>query len=339
MTVNKPQNASLIDTISEGYAALNRRLWLLVVPIAINAFLVYGIQISFAPLMEQLATTLRLLQAGSFSEEDLQQQDAFLRALGREDMRQRLAVLNYLPTLTRYAVGPIDDPSGAGLFPRRLYPPIDSRSGTIEVNGVGQAILVFLVVNAIALGLSAVYLTQLAEAVRGDRVSVRTWLRRTWHAGLAILGAVAIIFGIMLALGLPFVFFAGLLLSFSPGLGGLAFSLLAVLAFWVQLYTTFTREAVVVSGVGPLRAIYASFNIVRRNFWSTLGFLIVLYVITIGSSIIWRSLAQSLSTAGVVIEIVGSAYIISGLMAARMAFYRERLRRWQASQQPARQAF
>ena len=44
---------------------------------------------------------------------------------------------------------------------------------------------------------------------------------------------------------------------------------------------------------------------------------------------IWYRLVGS--TAGLIVAIVGSAYIGSGLLAARMAFFRERLRRWQSA--------
>jgi hypothetical protein len=85
----------------------------------------------------------------------------------------------------------------------------------------------------------------------------------------------------------------------------------------------------VVGEQGPLRAIYTSFNVVRRNFWGTLGFLVISLVISLGSGVIWHRLVGT--TIGLVVAIVGSAYIGSGLLAARMAFFRERLRRWQSA--------
>jgi len=49
LTVTKPQNATLIDSISEGYAAINRRPWLLLVPLLLNIYLWFGAQLSLAP--------------------------------------------------------------------------------------------------------------------------------------------------------------------------------------------------------------------------------------------------------------------------------------------------
>jgi len=44
--------------------------------------------------------------------------------------------------------------------------------------------------------------------------------------------------------------------------------------------------------------------------------------------VIWYRLVGS--TVGLIVAMVGSAYIGSGLLAARMVFFRERLRRWQS---------
>jgi hypothetical protein len=211
--------------------------------------------------------------------------------------------------------------------PRQIEP---GRNDMIEVENLPGALLAFLLLNALALLLSAMFLTQLAEAVRRDRVAPAAGLRRAWRAALAILGCAAALVGIGLALGLPFLFLFGLLFYFSQPLGLFLFVLLLILLFWINIYLSFANEAIVISGIGPLRALHASFNIVRRNFWSTLGFRALTYIITIGSGVIWLNLAQS-SIVGLIVASVGSAYLGSGLLAARMAFYRERLRRWQGA--------
>lgn len=343
MTVKKPQTTTLIDTFSEGYAAVNRRPWLVLVPILLNLYLWFGAQLSFAPLINDLHAALRLLQRDTPGQSELEAQysDQVL-ALGQVDMRQQFlsqhAIFNFIPTLTMYVVGASDASSGAPGVPLvqavpRLIDP--QRSDTIYVSSLGGALLAFVLINALALPLSAAFLTQLAAAVRGDWPPLATWLRRVGRASLALLGYIGVFAGVMLALGLPFLFLSFLLIYLSPALGLLALSLLTIALFWARIYVGFAPEAIAVSGVGPLQAMYASFNIVRRNFWSTLGFLALYYVIAIGSGVIWLSLAHA-STAGLIVAIVGSAYLSSGLLAARMAFYRERLRRWQGAVAPAR---
>jgi hypothetical protein len=329
LVIKKPRNANVIDNLSEGFASLNRRIWLVLAPVALNLYLWYGVQLSFGPLFRDLAATLSRLPATQAEPGDFRLLPEQLLALGRMDMRRPLAVLNTIPTLTLYVVG--NDGAFDSLPLVQALPQMvdEQRNTPIQVGGFWGAVLAFLILNLLALPLSAAFLTALAEAVRGDRAPLPIWLRRTWRAAAALLGCFAAIVGVGLAIGLPFLFFTSLLLLLSPVLGGLAASLLFVVWFWVQIYIGFAQEAIVVSRIGPLQAIRASFNIVRRNFWSTLALLGLSFLVIAGTGLIWQTMVGT--SAGVLAAIVGSAYIGSGLLAARMAFYRERLRRWQAA--------
>jgi hypothetical protein len=332
LTIKKPQTASLIDTFSEGYSAINRRPWLVLLPIVLNVYIWFGTQLSFAPLLTDLSTSLRM-SAGAAQEGSLQAQPFdLLRSISIQDMRPLVTVLNYIP-LTIYVFDGYSTGGGALGLPWVAAMPrvIDAeRADTIEISNIGGALLAFMLLNAVALPLSVTFLTKIAEAVRGDRATPATWLRRTWRAALGMLGCIGILVGVGLALGLPFLFFNFLLLALSPAIGLLVAMMFWVALLWFRIYLGFAREAIVVSGVGPLRALHASFNIVRRNLMSTIGFLAVSWLISTGSGVLWLSLAQG-STIGLVIAIIGSAYLGSGLLAARMAFYRERLRRWQSA--------
>jgi hypothetical protein len=333
LTVTKPQNATLIDSISEGYSAINRRPWLLLLPLLLNIYLWFGPQLSFGPLFNNIHGVLKSIQPSLIDQTELQVLYDQLLANGSVDLRSQITFLNYVPALRQYVIGSVDSAGGVTGVPAIVEPPrlIDSqRTDTIEVASVGGALLAFMVLNALALALSALFLAQVGAAVRTP--SGGMWLPggglgTAARVGLAMLGAVGIIVGVMLALGLPFMFFAYLLLFLNPTIGLIALELLFVVAFWINIYIGFYREAIVIHDQGPLRAIYTSFNVVRRNFWGTLGFLALSLIISLGSGVIWYRLVGS--TAGLIIAMIGSAYIGSGLLAARMAFFRERLRRWQ----------
>jgi len=331
LTIAKPQNATLIDSISEGYAAINRRPWLVLVPIVLNLYLWFGAQLSFGPLIHDFHDWMRQIQATSPQQTELQAQYDQLLAFSQVDMREPIAIFNYIPT-TIYvlnALGTGGGPLGLPMI-QALPQLIDGQSAsTIEISSAEGMFLAFVLLNAIALPLSVSFLVKVAEAVRGEWMSSATWARRAGRTMLALLGCIGILVGVALALGLPFLFFATLLLWFSPAIGTFALVIIWVALFWIRIYINFAREAIFVSDMGPLRAIYTSFNVVRRNVWGTLGFLGISLVITLGCSLIWQRLAES--TIGLIVAIVGSAYVGSGLLAARMAFYRERLRRWQGA--------
>ncbi len=57
-------------------------------------------------------------------------------------------------------------------------------------------------------------------------------------------------------------------------LGALAF-LFWGLALWVVLYVMFVPEAITMAQEKPLRAVAASFAVVRSSFWSTLGLIVL----------------------------------------------------------------
>jgi hypothetical protein len=327
LTVNKPQTTSLIDTISEGYAAINRRPWLMLLPLVLNLYIWFGTQLSFAPLLTNLSTIAPL---GSNSAEQSAAAVEQVRRMGAFDMRQAIAWLNFIPTLTMYTINSSD--ANCLTFSLSLAcevpPPLAPERNTIKVYNLGGALLAFVLLNLLALPLSAIFLTQVAAAVRGDRAALPIAAQRAWRAMLALLGKVGVLIGVGLALGLPFAFLMLLLMFFSQALSVLMAIALAMALFWINIYLGFANEAIVVSGVGPLRALHTSFNIVRRNLWATLGFLALSLLITTGSGMLWLNLAEG-STIGLIVAIVGSAYLGSGLLAARMAFYRERLRRWQ----------
>lgn len=310
MAVNMPQNATLIDTIGEGYRTLNRKPLLAVFPILLNLYLLFGAQLSFAPLFERFGQMVQRMQPVS----DVQQSPAeTFRLLAELDMRLPLAVLNSLPTLPVTVLV-----SGTG-----ADAPIFARPAAMVIESLGGALAAFLVVNVLALPLSALFLTRIAIAVQGERLSAGAWLRRAFQVGLSILGAALVMAGVGLALALPFVVFASVLMVLNQGVGLFAFSLLLLAMFWVQVYFGFTYEAILLGRRNPLRALQASFQIVRRHFWSTLGLLAISYIISAGSAVIWRGMFGS--AVGVIAAVLGSAYIGSGLQMARLAYIRDRI--------------
>ena len=75
----------------------------------------------------------------------------------------------------------------------------------------------------------------------------------------------------------------------------------------------------------PVRAALNSIRVVSSSFWSSLGFIIITWVIMSGMGLIWGSLARA--PAGQAVAILGNGYIESGLAAASMLFYRNRIAR------------
>ena len=52
---------SLVETISQGFGAVNRRLWVLAIPFALDLFYWLGPRLSVQPLIDQFARLARAL--------------------------------------------------------------------------------------------------------------------------------------------------------------------------------------------------------------------------------------------------------------------------------------
>src|SRR5262245_37940296 len=150
LTVNKPQTTSLIDTLSEGYAAINRRPWLVLLPLLLNLYIWFGTQLSFAPLLTDAAELMRL-SAGS-AQQSADEWGQQMRAVGALDMRQAIARLNFIPTLTMYTISSTEpDGTPTGLpFVRELPPPLAPERDTIKVYDLAGAMLAFVLLNMLA---------------------------------------------------------------------------------------------------------------------------------------------------------------------------------------------
>jgi hypothetical protein len=178
-----------------------------------------------------------------------------------------------------------------------------------------------------------VYLGVIAQQIRDGRLSLALLARRVWRYWLSILGffvlAIAVLCVISLIVGIA----VGLVAVVAPPVGSFLWLLVTALAqiagVLFLIYLFFLTDAIVVSEVGPIRAAVSSARVVANNFWSSVGFIGLVYVISLGMQIIWSALAQN--PIGTVIAIAGNAYIASGLAAASMLFYKNRVVRLSAA--------
>lgn len=298
MTIAKPQTAHLLDTISAGYEAVNRRPQVLVVPVLVNILLWLS-----APLpIDGLSAGLSLRLVGSIDQPALRERlIAWLHTL---DLRLALTPLNFVPLL-----GPLPRAGWALSLPSSLQSPAAL---------IGLALLI----NGVALLLSGSYLTALATAVSSIGASNS---RSALRVALVIGKTALVIAGVGLLLGLPFIALSIALLRTLPQLAPLIAAGWYVILFWVAIYSSFIGEGAAIGAFGPLRSIYISVNLVRQNLAATLGLLALSLLIGGGMGAIFRRLASESGLWAILLTSVCSAYLGSGMAAARMVFYRERL--------------
>lgn len=302
MSIAKPRNASLVDTIGAGYRALHRRPLAIAIPVGLSAYLWFGPPLGLGPLADQLRGGLDELAGLLGGEREL-----LVQGVLAGDLRLALAWLNFVPVLT-----PPPAPQGAGW-------------GAIALAGPAQLALALLLINLGALLASSYFLTLLGEAVGGDVRHPLASLRRALSVAATIVRSLLALAGVGLVLALPFLAISAIVIAMLPGAALAVLLGWYIALFWAYIYTSFAPEAILLSRAGPLRAIYHSVHMVRRDLMGTLGLLLLSFVILNGLGVLWQRAA--VTPLGVALAILGQAYIGSGLSAARLEFYRERLAR------------
>ena len=285
-----------------GYATVNRHPWIVAIPALLDLFFWLGPRLSLAPLVQQI----------------------FARVPVPDGLPADLAqnYQDYWQTLIRTG-------EGFNLFSLLAinFPGVPSfmagRDGIGQVSqlaSVRVALGLSLLVPLIGVWLASLYYAVVGREVRGGGAG-ELW-GRTWKTWLRVLGFLLLALIAMTIVGLPLLVATFLVASANADVLGMVAAFVFVAGMWVQFYLFFVVDAMVISEAGPLRAIRNSLIVVRFNLGSSLGLVILIWVITWGMAIVWETIADN--PIGAVAAILGNAYISTGLAVASMTFYRER---------------
>ena len=309
---------SVVDVISEAYSTLNRSWLILLVPLILNLLLWMVPGVSLAPLYEQFSALVRDSVTSDTPEmRELRAQTIGLLAqLSLDDVRPQFAWLNVVPySIYGFrAAGASADALGLPFLvavPAVVTPP----DGWF-INNAGELFVLIILVNAVGLVASAIYLFLLGNASQQQPFAFD--VDHILRIGATLMLYVLLLAAAIVIVLVPLSIFTFLLLNINPAFGAFVIFLGSGVWLWVGIYLGFTREFIVLNNTGPVKAIQESFRMVRRLFWRVLFFQFVIFVIVAGSGVIF---AGFLATQLGQIIIVGiSAYINSGLALARMAF-------------------
>ena len=310
----KVKKPGIIDTLSAGFDIVNRRPWILALPVLLDLLLWRGPQISAQPFLQG---TLNNYQAA------LASGDQLVAPSGQniQSLTQMAdAAVAGFNMLTLLVLNIASVPSTMGSRP------IDT-TAIITVNNGVSFFLLLIILEIVGVLLSSVYYGAIAQQVRDGRVDFsRLFASLNWYVIhmftlLLILIGVSLAFGVVLSLVVGAgALLGGLFLQAAVGVAGTVAYLLVV---WALLFLFFAVDAIVVSEVDARRAILNSALVVGKNFWPALALIFLVFLITSGMQIIWSTLGDS--QLGVVAGILGNAYVASGLAAASMLFYQSRL--------------
>jgi hypothetical protein len=312
------QPNGVIETLSAGYAAVNRQLWVLLLPILLDVFLWFGPRVSYSPLVGPLVTQAAewTRQVGLGPRRAATQNTELATGLDQGG-QWLIAQTDEVNGLSVLAWGPIAVPS-LGSLP--------SASDELAfVGGWHDGLTLLGASAAFSLLLGGWFYQGLAGASTGARGGPLLAGRSTPRSVLDVVGLVAVVFATGLLLGVPVLLLLGFTALVSPPVAVLGSVLVAAGLLFASVHLFFAIDAIFVSSVGPLAAIQRSVGLVRRHLRPSVTLIVLTWLILAGMAQVWDLLADNLqSPYGVALGILGNAYIASGLIAAGMIFYTQR---------------
>lgn len=306
--------AAIIESLSAGYNLVLKRIWLIALPVALDVYLWLGPRLSIRPLTSFL---LKLWLPPEQAPAEIQSILEFNRQL-LETMGQEVNLFSFLSSnllgLPSYMIGGL--PEGI--------------AGSSVIWGESSSALIILalipLLLAAGLFLGSLYLGAIAQIARDGTADLKRLSQRVWRywAWIVLFGVLLI--GILSIAGLPFFIVIGLLQVISPTVANFAMLAAGGLFLWMLFHLFFVPHAIVVSESDLPHAVWNSLIIVGRNFWSALLLVILINLITAGFTVVWNQVSVNAPLTAV--SIVGNAFIGTGLVAASLIFYRDRLEQW-----------
>jgi hypothetical protein len=170
----------LINTIGTAYAELNRRPYLIAIPVILDLYLWIGMRPSARPLTDFLERWLQLGQSSNATALES------IRTFGQQfDLFSLLTLTT--PTLINDSIQVAR--LGAGQNP--------------AISGLPWWMIPLLMVVLALIGIGLLYLTLIGYLVRGDRLTISALILRTFHNILRMYGFILVVFDLMLLVTTP----------------------------------------------------------------------------------------------------------------------------------------
>lgn len=296
----------VIDTLTSGFTTVNKRMWVLLIPILLDAFLWLGPQISLAPVVDRALAGV-----------------AVPSVLGGDSTREADQVRhNVMDTVDSFnALALLAGPSMVSV--PSLAVVIGGRGTLYFIEDASTAFMIIVISLIGGLVTGSLYRSAIAQQVSSGSLMatriVTDGLIALWRVFLLML----MFMGVGLLFGVPLSLVLATAAAVSRDLVSMGGFIVSAAIIAAAIYLAFVLDAVFVSQVGPVQAVRYSVAVVRAHFWTTIFLVSLMMVILLGMGRIWE-LLSSFAPWGTVVGIVGNAYVTSGLVAASMVFYHDR---------------
>jgi len=320
--------SGVLETLAAGFSLVLARPYLFVLPLLVDLWTWLGVQIHPTALITPLQE-LMTDQGGSSG-------PAAAEELGR--VGENLRVNDAIATLTPSIFSGLSNETLLGSMLGILAPALTSgvdRSAMYSDwgEGLGQSVTPDTWFGVLGLGallflgatiLIVLFKVPIAQAVRGDGMSPRSFLNDVAFGWFRVLGLLAIALLALLVIGLPLVIAAQALALIGINLIAVLSLVLFVAGSIGALYTFFLLDAMFIYRVGPIRAAKMSYAVARINFAQSWRFAAASLLIATGILHVWGVIVEN--PPGIVFALLANAVLGTGLSIASMMFFHDRAR-------------
>lgn len=304
-TTTKPPANGVITTIASGISTVVGYPFLLLVPVMLDLYFLYGWRVEPPGLASSL--TDRVQRIESSATDDVV---SGLKTFATLDLAAGLSAL--VPSF----MGGVDRSKLVGIGARPEW--------LLQSTPLGILAIVAMVVGALALFM--LFAVPLCDAALGRRRTPGETVRAIGIGWGRLAAMLLVVLGAIIAVVGPIALIAVGLQGTGVNLLPLFGSILLLVGVVAALFLYFSIDAILVAEVGPVRALLLSINVVRRNTGQTMVFVAASLLIVNALPSMGERIANSLVS--VLILIVLNAFLATGLAAASMIFFNDRLRAW-----------
>ncbi len=317
----------IVESIASGLSEVLAKPYLLVLPLILDLFLWLGVQISIKPFTEPFARMMQ--QNGGANGPDAAKE---ILSLGQHVHLNETVAL-FVPSIfaglskestLNWLVSALAPPLVSGVERDNVFAGVGNGPFAIWSPPQWFAVLtVGLVFIVIATLILVVYRVPVARTIAfrtGPVADVLkemalAWVRLIGLLGLAGVAIVGVFVPIMVVVALPLIFGVNIAVLVAFGLfalGGMG-----------AIYTFFVLDAMLLLKIGPISAIRTSVSLVRGRFGECFRFAMTCLLIQTGTLRVWQVLVEN--PPGFVIALLANAFIGTGIAAATMIFFSDRL--------------
>lgn len=318
---NMPQTTklpSVVKTIGEAMDLVSKNVTLLIMPLLLDLFLLFGPRLRVYELLKGVVDAL-LGQVNLNLPQNLLEQYAQIPALA-DEMLQSSNLFGALKTI------PIGVPSllAAGTTPES---PLGAAS-TMEIGSYVSVALIWLGLTLVGIVLGTIFFRMVAakSQLGPEPRKVCPFPRQLLNIGIFYLAMIVLLCLLMIPGSCGLMMF----MTNSPQLYQLIAVIYSIAVIWLVVPFFFTPHAIFVKGEDFLPAVKSSLHIIRWGASSATFFIIISCLLSAGLDLIWG--IPELSSWLVIFSIFGHAFISTALLAAAFLLF-QKYEKWQEENQ------